>query len=252
MRALILAALIATLMAGPVMARQAADCAPAPEAAAQREAWRYESRGATIHGILYRPTGRSLNAGVVMLPGAAGLRQDIEAYDDVAMRLAQRGYHVLLAGYYDASRGTVDRQGQNMSLWRDAGRDGVASLKTLLDGASGRVGLWGFSLGGFLAVDSGTRDADVPALVAVAAGTDVAQPSPVRRRPSVLLLHAERDPAISVRSTRALADHLRRGGVTAETQPLPTRLHVFESHVWCEVARRSADFFDQHLVADAG
>lgn len=91
---------------------------------------------------------------MVLLHGGAGLTRRSANFRAYAGELAAQGFVLLLPQYFDATHsetmGTPTRE--KFSLWQRAVRDGIAWLRARPDVS--RVALLGFSLGGFLAVDT--------------------------------------------------------------------------------------------------
>lgn len=256
-RALQIAAVVLLLVGGnPATARQdeparramPPGCADDVPLRAERLQVDYASGSRTIRGLMYRPTGPANGAGVVLLHGARGLQADAPTLDPHAIQLASRGYHVLAPNYYDAEPPRERRTGRDVRRWEAAASDGVRFLGSRPGVHAGRVAVWGYSLGGFLAVD-GAIDAEATAraAVAVSAGTDVFEPSRGRREAPVLMIHGEADPVISAASMRTLAASLRRRGADVEVQMLDTDQHGMTG-LWCDVFGRSRRFLDTHLL----
>ena len=246
MRAALFAlALTAAAGAGEAVAQTRPGCPGDVALAASREATEFQSGGRTVHGLLYRPA-RSNGAGVVLLHGARGLSVDAPTFDPHAAQLASRGYHVLVPNYYDARPGQERRTSRDLRLWRRAAADGARSLEALPGVDSGRVALWGYSLGGFLAVEAAMED-DIAAAVSLAGGLDVGEAGRDRRSVPLLLLHSRRDPVISPASTRAWGEGLSRRGAAVEVTELDWEGHGFDRPTWCTVFAASQAFLGRTL-----
>ncbi len=224
-----------------------ADCPGDVANAASREQVSYASGPATVRGLIYRPA-RPNGVGLVMLHGARGLSADAGTFDPHAIQLASRGYHVLVPNYYDAEAGRQRRTSGDLRIWRGAARDGSAFLAEQPGMDRGRVALWGYSLGGFLAGEAAMEASDVAAAVSVAGGLDVGEPARGARAVPLLLIHARQDPVISPVSTRRWGDGLRRRGAMVEVQGLDWDGHGFDAATWCDVFGRTRAFLDRVLV----
>lgn len=219
--------------------------------AARREQTSYASGGATVRGLIYRPA-RPNGAGVVLLHGARGLSADAATFDPHAVQLASRGYHVLVPNYYDAEPGRERRTARDLRVWRRAAGDGAAHLAQQPGMTGGRVGLWGYSLGGFLSGETAMAAEGVATAVSVAGGLDVGEAGREGRGVPLLLIHARRDPVISPGSTRRWGEGLQRRGAMVEVQALDRDGHGFDGATWCDVFGRTRAFLDRTLSGGEG
>ena len=214
--------------------------------AATREQASYASGMATVRGLIYRPA-RPNGAGVVLLHGARGLAADAATFDPHAVELASRGYHVLVPNYYDAEPGRQRRTSRDLRVWRAAAGDGAAFLAGQPGMEAGRVALWGYSLGGWLAGETAMEAEGVAAAVSVAGGLDVAEAGRARREVPLLLIHARQDPVISPTSTRRWGEGLERRGARVEVEALDWEGHGFDGATWCAVFARTRAFLEREL-----
>lgn len=214
--------------------------------AATREQASYPRGTATVRGLIYRPA-RPNGAGVVLLHGARGLAADALTFDPHAVQLASRGYYVLVPNYYDAEPGRERRTARDLRIWRGAAQGAAAHLLEQPGMEAGRVALWGYSLGGFLAGETAMEADNVAAAVSLAGGLDAGEPGRERRAVPILLIHARRDPVISPDSTRRWGEGLRRRGAAVELQALDWDGHGFDAATWCDVFARTRAFLDRTL-----
>ncbi len=237
------------LTAGPAAAQTAASACPGDVTqAATREQTEYQSADRTVRGLLYRPRHPN-GAAIVLLHGARGLLNDAATLDSHAIQLASRGYLVLVPNYYDARAPRAARTASEVRAWRRAALDGARHVGGLEGVDPSRTGLWGYSLGGYLAADAAVDPSStVRAAVGLAAGTDAWAAGRGRRRMPVLLIRARRDPVISPASTEELASSLRGRGATVEIQTLDWEGHGYDAATWCDIFRRSTAFFDATLI----
>ncbi len=255
---LVLAAAIAAAVlfgAGEVSAQAAAPagCSDDVPQRATRGNTEFTSNAQTVRGLIYKPTGPANGAAVVLLHSSEGLSVDAHSFDPHAIQLAARGYHVLVPNYFEARARKVPWRGYDIRLWEEAGHDAVAYMGTLEGVDPARVGIWGFSLGGFIATD-GSAHPESTARVAVGVGTGRAifEPSRTRRELPMLLIEGYSTfPLISTASMRDLAADLRRRGGTVEVQMLASRDPSMTGAVWCEVFQHTRRFLDTHLLPAA-
>lgn len=211
------------------------------------------SNSQTVRGLIYKPTGPANGAAVVLLHSSEGLSVDAHLFDPHAIQLAARGYHVLVPNYFEARARQVPWRGYDVRLWEEAGHDAVAYMGTLEGVDPTRVGIWGFSLGGFVATDGSAHpDSKARVAIGVAAGEDIFEPARTRRELPMLLIEGYSTfPLISAATMRDLAADLRRRGATVEVQMLAAPERSMTGPVWCEVFQHTRRFLDANLLPPA-
>ena len=151
-----------------------------------RVAVTFDSGGDDCAGWLYRPD-RPSDAPVIVMAGGLGLPREV--LRPLAERFAERGYAVFVFDY----RGVGDSEGEPRGLlspargvadWEEA----VASVRDLDGVDTGRVVLWGHSLGGAYALSVAADDPRVRAVVAV--GPVLSGSTLLRSRPLPAVLRA--------------------------------------------------------------
>lgn len=249
--AVLMAAGLTTIAAGAAAAQTAppAACADDLRHNATREQAEFADRnGRTIRGLIYRPQTAN-GAAVVLLHSEDGLGVDAPRFDPHAIQLATRGYHVLVPNYYDARPGRARKTGLDISTWSDVAADAVSHVGTLPGVDAQRVGLWGYSLGGFLATDGSMNDrATARVAVGVATGTAVWQPLRGRRAMPMLMIHGRSDPDVPAATMRDLASSMRLRGATVDVALIDSSQHFMEGPIWCEVFQHTRRFLDAHLL----
>ncbi len=216
---------------------------------ATREQISFESRGKQIPGLIYRPAV-SNGAAIVLLHGFTGLQGHAPIFDPHAVQMASRGYTVLVPSYFDARPWRTRFNGQDIRAWSEASLNAVRFLATQPGIDPQRVGVWGYSLGGFLATDRAMTD-DTPAALAigVSAGTAIYDNLSQGGRPiPILMLHGRSDPSVSLSSMDQLAANLAVRGATVEKELFDANDHMPTPQAWCQVFQRSRAFMDAHLL----
>lgn len=254
----LLACAAAALMLGAASNASAQAAAPAgcsddvPQRATRGNT-EFISNSQTVRGLLYKPTGPANGAAVVLLHSSEGLSVDAHLFDAHAIQLAARGYHVLVPNYFEAKARHVPWNGRDVRTWEEAGHDAVAYMGTLEGVDPARVGIWGFSLGGFIATDGSAHpDSTARVAIGVATGEDIFEPSRTRRELPMLLIEGYSTfPLISSATMRELAADLRRRGGTVEVQMLTSRDPSMTPAVWCEVFQHTRRFLDANLLPAA-
>jgi dipeptidyl aminopeptidase/acylaminoacyl peptidase len=252
---------------------------PVTDVASVSSPGRYEvslpGSGVTLGGILFRPasTAKLLPAIIVLhgwaRPGVSGAAQ----VEGTARRLSEQGYVTLAL----SMRGWPPSSG-----WDDCGTrqpDDVAKaadwLATLPGVNAGSIGVLGFSLGGQVALLSGTRSDRIKAIVAYFPITDVQrwgdttsnsgiryfyvplvcgtgdQNSPVhiaeRIHAPVLLIHGDRDTEVPTEQSLGMRDALQKANRQVELLIIAGGDHGFkgeqDEQAWSSATR----FFNMHL-----
>lgn len=126
----------------------------------------YQSGGSQISAYFYKPAGTGPFPAILMLHGKDGLQEYQRSY---ASWLSAQGYVVLAPDYLTpvgiASQAwTGSDYGKHTDRIREIQADGLESLKSLTYVDSNRMGIVGFSLGGYYAFILATRD-DVKGIV---------------------------------------------------------------------------------------
>jgi dipeptidyl aminopeptidase/acylaminoacyl peptidase len=252
---------------------------PVTDVASVSSPGRYEvslpGSGVTLGGILFRPasTAKLLPAIIVLhgwaRPGVSGAAQ----VEGTARRLSEQGYVTLAL----SMRGWPPSSG-----WDDCGTrqpDDVAKaadwLATLPGVNAGSIGVLGFSLGGQVALLSGTRSDRIKAIVAYFPITDVQrwgdttsnsairyfyvplvcgtgdQNSPVhiaeRIHAPVLLIHGDRDTEVPTEQSLGMRDALQKANRQVELLIIAGGDHGFKGEQDEQAWSSATKFFNMHL-----
>ncbi|MGJ4893249.1 dienelactone hydrolase family protein [Bradyrhizobium sp. HKCCYLS3077] len=172
---------------------------------------------------------------VIILHGRQGLDKFLPTYTRYAEALAAQGIDAALLSYYDeadlrmmASSDRSIRQNyfsEHLSVWSERVHEVTRYLSRRQD-CTGKVGLLGFSNGGFLAVASAAQDPTISALVVFYAGIAGTQESV--KLPPLLAIHGDADRVIPLASGRALVDRAKALGGEAELVVYPSLGHSFD------------------------
>jgi carboxymethylenebutenolidase len=158
------------------------------------------------------------------------------AYTRYAEQLVLHGMNALLVSYYNAADSAAMAADRNtraayfrahLATWSERVRD-VVSYALARSDASGRVGLLGFSNGGFLAVASAAADPRVGALVVFYGGIARAGEAEIAHLPPLLALHGDADRVIPPSQGAALVEKARALGGQADLIIYPGAGHGFD------------------------
>jgi carboxymethylenebutenolidase len=176
---------------------------------------------------------------VFLLHGTRGFDLKLRAYERYAYALSAGGIDAYLLRYFTMADTRVFDSRTNTKESREAyeaGRfDGwakrVSAVVTAIlarPDSSGRIGLLGFSLGGFVAADAAARDPRIAALAVLYGGIPSAMVSEVKHLPPLLALHGEADQNVSPAEGENLVKLAKSVGVEAEFVTYPGRRHGFD------------------------
>jgi dipeptidyl aminopeptidase/acylaminoacyl peptidase len=111
------------------------------------------------------------------------------------------------------------------------------------------IGCFGYSLGGYLALAQGARDARIGAVVELAGGIDNKHAHLVSRLPPVLILHGSGDGRVSVELAYQLEKIAQRVGSPWAMHVYQNEGHVLSSASQADAAGRAVTFLREHLLS---
>jgi dienelactone hydrolase len=212
-----------------------------------------QSGGRRIHLDKYTGSGIGKHPPILVLHGAGGTLADGPAMRRVARQLAEAGNTVFLVHYFNRT-GTIfgfdAGMQKNFPAWLETVRD---SIKFVQQDCADRspVGIYGYSLGGFLALAAASDNPAVGAVVEHAGGIWNGKEEIIRRMPPVLIVHGEGDQRVPFQKyAPPLAGILRKRSANFKTRVFPEEGHVFTASAMAKVRAESVDFFRQHLRRD--
>ncbi|MEV6096044.1 prolyl oligopeptidase family serine peptidase [Nocardia sp. NPDC051981] len=138
-----------------------AEAQPGP-ADPEQEQVAFDSDGVTLRGAVYRPTGAGPHPGIVLIGGSGpGPRAE---YHPEAAAFARAGITTLVVDKRTVGYSTSHR---DFSVLADDALAGVRLLRDRPDVDAARVGLWGFSEGGWVATLAASRSSTVGFVVTI-------------------------------------------------------------------------------------
>lgn len=205
----------------------------------------FESGSRKIRADRYAPVGRPSHRAVIVLYGAGGMVFDGPSMKRVARALANAGDAVYLLHYYNRT-GTIvaldSTMRRHFDEWFATLRDGIAWVH----GREGKrpIGIYGYSLGGFLAIAAASNNPRVGAVTEQAGGIWGSDEKRVGKMPPVLMVHGLEDKRVSVEKfAKPLLRVLRKRGGHVETEFVPGEGHVLHEAAMAKVRPRVARFF---------
>jgi dienelactone hydrolase len=187
---------------------------------------------------------------ILVLHGAGGTLLDGPEMRRVARQLAEAGNTVYLVHYFNRT-GTIfgfdSGMQRNFASWLATVRDCIRFAQQ--DNADlSPVGIYGYSLGGFLALAAASDNPGVGAVVEHAGGIWNGNEELIRHMPPVLIIHGEGDRRVPFQKyAQPLTDILRKRSATFKTHFFPEEGHVFTARAMAKVRADATEFFRQHL-----
>lgn len=197
---------------------------PPPEAAAVTiERVRFPSGKDTVLADVFTPAGPGPHPVVALLHGSHPRRVE-KRYMEMGEELARQGFLTVFVRVYERGRKGRGTRAQ----WRRSVGDALSYAATLPKADPTRMGVVGFSLGAFLALEQSPRDPRIAAAVAFYGGISRGQTDlRLEEMPPVLLLHGTADRIVPARRSVEAAEQLRSSGRTADLIVYPAGRHGF-------------------------
>ncbi|PZR75847.1 MAG: hypothetical protein DLM73_04165 [Chthoniobacterales bacterium] len=210
-----------------------------------------QSDGHRIRIDKYATVQTGKRPAILVLHGAGGTLLDGPEMRRVARQLAEAGNTVYLIHYFNRT-GTIfgfdAGMQKNFEVWLGTVRDSIRFAQR--DNAGGApVGIYGYSLGAFLALAAASDNPAVGAVVEHAGGIWNRKTERIGRMPPVLMVHGEGDRRVPFQKyAKPLAAVLRQRGTFFKTQFFPKEGHVFRAAAMSEVRPAAVNFFREHLA----
>jgi carboxymethylenebutenolidase len=173
---------------------------------------------------------------VLILHGTQGFELKPSAYERYANALVAIGIDAYLLRYLTDADETRFKTTRERREVYEAGRfdswaKKVSAVVTTIlarSDSSGRIGLLGFSLGGYVAADTAARDERIAALAVMYGGMPDAMVSEIKRLPPLIELHGEADRHVPPAKGEELVKLAKAIGVEAEFIGYPGKPHGFD------------------------
>ena len=203
-----------------------------------------------VTGVLAIPETAGPHPAVVVLHGADGWRTDIAL---LAKVLSDSGFVTLALDYYAGLESTSiwgpDRS-RNWPHYQESVRNAVTYLQTLPNVSDRPVGLWGSSLGSFLAVSVAASIPAVEAVVGLSGGGG-AEGEPIEKQvkgfPPILILHGDNDKIVPIEKAYELRDAVMKSNGEVELHAYPGMGHAFSGAAGADMVQRTVKFLKAHL-----
>jgi dienelactone hydrolase len=209
----------------------------------------FSSDGHPITIESFLPPGGGPFPAVIALHGSGGIRTWAA---DPARLLAGRGFAVFVLHYFErtgtawADERTIR---QNFPAWMKTIGDAVTYTTQQPQVAAHRIGLLGFSLGGYLALAVASLDPRVKAVVEYFGGMPE-ELANFERMPPTLILHGDADPVVPVSEAYKLQQLFDRARAPYEIKIYAGEGHGFSGRLMLDAGLRSFNFLNTHLAGN--
>lgn len=210
----------------------------------------FQSGGRRISVETFAPAGTQRYPAVIVLHTSAGTllgKRDLERF---ARALAEQGKVALFVRYFDRTRTTFanDRDIELYTpAWMQTVHDAVDFAAAHPRVRTNRIGLFGYSLGAYLALTEAAIDPRIDAVVEVAGGTFSRYEKRLRRLPPTLILHGSADERVKVSEAYRMQKLARRFGAKTEMKIYPGEGHLLSPAAMQDAKARGLAFFARHL-----
>jgi dienelactone hydrolase len=197
----------------------------------------------------YGAAGQERHPTILLLYGAGGLAFDGARMRVFAQELVSEGNIVYLVHYLDETGGFMAgpwNMRKDFNEWVESVRDAIAWIEKQ-PSSGARIGIYGYSLGGFIALEAASDNPQVGAVVDQAGGWEN-QMKPLGRMPPLLLANGLRDHRVPYKKyVQPLFSYLEQHNIAYESRVFPTQGHKFKPAELEDVRTEAIEFFRQHL-----
>lgn len=208
----------------------------------------FESGGHRIQVQSFFPADDDKHPAVIAIHGSGGIREGWA--EQPASLLASRGFAVFVIHYFErtgtcwADESTIR---QNFETWMQVIADAITWAGTHASVDASRIGLLGFSLGGYLALSVAATDPRVKAVVEYFGGLPEELAEHAHRIAPTLILHGERDNTVPVTEAHKLKKLFEQTGTPFEMRLYHNAGHAFTGLDLLDAGQRTVRFLEQRL-----
>lgn len=209
------------------------------------------SGGRTISVETFLPRGPGRFPAVLVLHSSAGTLFGKRELERFSQSLAERGMVAFMVRYFDRT-GTIfagDKAiEKDLHVWEDTVTDALDFAVAHPRVQREKIGIFGFSLGAFLALSVASRDSRVDAVAELSGGMFDYLGGRLRRVPPTLIQHGTADQRVSVRYARALEREARRLGARPVVRLFPGEGHVLSTAAKAAAKEQAVSFLAERLA----
>lgn len=192
---------------------------------------------------------------VILLHGSDGGTRYAEAYRTAARGLAAQGYAAFIVYYFEGEPNAPRPREEDRDLpdrrafipWLATVGASISYVQAQCEVDPSRIGLLGFSLGGFLANAAAVQDPRVRAVTSLSGGLPPHLASRLRSMPPALIVHGQCDDVVPVAEAYRLHALLATRRIYHDLHILPNEGHLPYRCSTEAVAQKVLCFFNAHL-----
>ena len=230
---------------------------PKPSAFAQASAKKIAVTKTSLHlgsseiqADVFEQEPRKPRPVILVLHGAGGMLFDGPEMRRVARDFAEAGNAVYLLHYFERTGTLFARDAtmqKNFDLWLETVRAAIPAIQKSRNDDK-PVGLYGYSLGGFLVLAAASDNPRVAAVVEHAGGVWNGRMNRIGRMPPVLMIHGKRDARVPFEKyAEPLLAVLRKRAARVETHFFADEGHGFTQAAMVQVRADAGRFFRRNL-----
>jgi len=211
---------------------------------------KFISGGRPIKVEVFAPESAGRVPAVLVLYGSGGALVGKGEMVRLCRELSRTGHVAMLVHYFNRTGSlwsTDEKNDRLWPVWADTVKDAVTFAAAHPQVDPDAIGLFGYSLGGFLAVEEATRNPRVRAVAELAGGLFAGRKPAVRRMPPVLVLHGREDQRVPVKQAFAIAQAARETGTRPTVKIYEGEGHALSSAALQDAMTRTREFFRRTL-----
>ncbi len=221
--------------------------------------WSYQSGGRTIRVDTFLPAETDMPQAskrypaVLVLYGSGGVLLGKGEMVKVSRQLAQHGMAAFLIHYFNRTGTVVARDPaiyKHWPTWVDTVNDGVSQVSAHPRVNPSSIGMFGYSLGAFLAVAESTKDARIDAVAEVSGGVFDGVAERARRFPSMLIQHGRDDDRVPMMpNLTRFKEMTARFHATPQMKFYDNQGHSFTKEYSANAGARAVEFLQNKLIS---
>lgn len=227
-----------------ILASIAANCA---HASVTETRGSYNSDGRKVLVEQFEPDTSGKRPALILLHGSGGVLFPGLDLRKRARSLAAEGYAVYFPHFFNRTGHFLVRPSQvheNLPVWTRTVQDCITYVSTRPKVDADRIGLFGYSLGGYLSLSTAATDRRVKVVVEASGALDA---QGISRMPPTLILHGALDTTVPVEKAEKVESILKRAGAPYEKHIYPEEPHLFSPTAMKDITVRIGAFLRRYF-----
>lgn len=223
-----------------------------PVARIEKQRASFVSGGRRITVETFAPVGVKRVPAVLVLHSSAGTLVGKGEMERFSRALAAQGQVAFLVHYFDRTGTTFANDNEIKrftAAWLETVRASVDFAAAHPRVRSDSIGLFGYSLGAYLAVAEASFDPRIDAVAEIAGGIFAGFEGRMRRMPPTLILHGTADERVRLSEAYEVRRAGRHFGSAVEIKLYPGEGHRLSRAASADASRRALQFLGRHLTA---